>query len=294
VRQVVQAVTGQEGLFTVERPFPTNRLAQVDPFIMFDHMGPVTLKPGEATSAPWHPHRGFEAITVMLQGELEHHDSMGNKGLLRAGDVQRLTAGSGVVHDEGPSPSMKQLGGTFESFQIWVNLPQKFKWADPAYQDVSKEKIPLIVMNKYIVRIIAGEAIGQKAIVSTRVPIQLLDVHMESGAEFKHDIPQEMNAFAFVYRGEGRFGQSRQLGKSGQALILDTGATSFTVLANTGSHLKFLLLAGMPINEPIARYGPFVMNTYDEIERAFADYAATKLVRVKPKVEVVTSQQNEG
>jgi len=294
VKDIVQALVSQEGPYTVERPFPTNRLAQVDPFIMFDHMCPVTFKPDEAVGAPLHPHRGFEAVTVMLQGELEHRDSMGNKGLLRAGDVQRLTAGSGVVHDEGPSPNMKRLGGTIESFQIWVNLPQRFKLADPAYQDVPKEKIPVIIMNKFIVRVIAGEAFGQKAVVNTKVPIQLLDVHMESGAEFKHNIPPEMNAFVFVYRGEGRFGKSHQPGKSGQALILDTtGAASFTAVANTESNLKFLLLAGQPINEPIARYGPFVMNTYDEIEKAFADHAAGKMVLVKPKFEMETNRQHD-
>jgi len=265
-------------------------MSYFDPFLLLDHFGPVDYAPGEAVGAPWHPHRGFETVSLMLQGEFHHKDSAGNSGILRAGDVQWMTAGSGIVHDEEPSPTFKKTGGVMEGFQIWVNLPREDKWIDPFYQDVPKEKIPTITRDKIKVRIIAGEAYGEKAVISTRVPIQLIDVHLDEGGEFKHDIPSEMNAMVFIYRGKGQFGRSRKYAESGNALFLDQAGPT-TLIATASTNLKFLLLAGVPLNEPVARQGPFVMNTQAEIAEAFADYSQGKLMRITPKF---ASSTNHG
>jgi redox-sensitive bicupin YhaK (pirin superfamily) len=201
-----------------------------------------------------------------------------------------------------------------------VNLPAKDKWIDPAYQDVPKEKIPTITQDKLTVRVIAGEAYGTKAIVNTRVPIQFLDVHLLAGGEFRHEIPsyvvfprsrsllhqlshwsdihhrfdprRDMNAMVFLYRGEGKFGKSQKPAVSGNAVLLDKqGGT--TLVATATADLKFLVLAGVPLNEPIARHGPFVMNTQAEIAEAFSDYGKDRLMRVKPKFEIATNRADD-
>jgi redox-sensitive bicupin YhaK (pirin superfamily) len=293
VSKIVESIKTFEGAgFPVERPFPTRAMSQFDPFLMIDHFGPINYAPGEAVGAPWHPHRGFETVSMMLQGEFQHKDSTGNKGLLRAGDVQWMTAGSGIIHDESPSPTFQRTGGVLEGFQIWVNLPAKDKWIDPAYQDVPKEKIPTITQDKLTVRVIAGEAYGTKAIVNTHVPIQFLDVHLLAGGEFRHEIPSDMNAMVFLYRGEGKFGKSQKPAVSGNAVLLDKqGGT--TLVATATADLKFLVLAGVPLNEPIARHGPFVMNTQAEIAEAFSDYGKDRLMRVKPKFEIATNRADD-
>lgn len=171
-------------------PIGGRQLSTLDPFLLLHHMGPVKYGPGEGKGAPWHPHRGFVTVTYMLAGEFEHHDSTGASGILRAGDVQWMTAGSGIIHDEVPSKAMMRTGGTMEGFQLWVNLPQKDKMVDPDYQDLQSDKIPEHTADRFFVRVIAGEAFGKKALVSTKVPIQYLDFHAQSGASFSHEIPR--------------------------------------------------------------------------------------------------------
>lgn len=189
-KRIIKPERYNEGAgFPVNSPIGGRQLPQLDPFLLLHHMGPVTYGPGAAKGAPWHPHRGFVTVTYMLEGEFEHHDSTGGSGKLRAGDIQWMTAGSGIIHDEVPSAAVMQKGGTIEGFQVWVNLPRKDKMCDPDYQDVASERIPEHKSEKFLVRVIAGEAFGKKAIVATKVPVQYLDFHANEGATFSHEIP---------------------------------------------------------------------------------------------------------
>jgi len=269
--------------FIVARPIGGRKLSEFDPFLLLDHFGPVTHQPGEAKGAPWHPHRGFETVSYMLQGEMQHQDSMGNKGQLRGGDVQWMTAGSGIIHDEEPSAAMKEKGGTMEGFQLWVNLAAKDKMCDPYYQDVSKDKIPEYKSENFTARVIAGEAFGVKSVVNTRVPIQYIDFHAQKGATFSHPIPKGMNSCAYVYRGSALFGSNSKPAKMLDLVVFDEDDELVTVTVQDEEGAKFLLLAGTPLNEPIARHGPFVMNTQEQIAQAFKDYQDGKLVKHKAK-----------
>jgi len=292
VKELIHSIQTLEGEgFVVHRPFPTRNLDQCDPFLMLDHIGPVKYGPGEAKGAPWHPHRGFETISYGLQGELQHQDSMGNKGTLRAGDVQWMTAGSGIIHDESPSKGMLEKGGTMEGFQIWVNLPSDKKMIPPFYQDVNKSKIPSVTDGNTTIYVIAGEARGQKAIISTTTPIFYLDVHSAKGEDFILDIPIEMNALCYVYRGAAIFGSNEKEAKLHDMVRLAQDGTKLRV--QTKEKSQFLVLAGIPLNEPVARHGPFVMNTKEEIMEAFSDYQLGKLVRHKAEMKIKTEHEDE-
>jgi len=206
---------------------------------------------------------------------------MGNSGFLRSGDVQWMTAGSGIIHDEEPSKEMKEKGGTSEGFQLWINLPQKDKMCNPNYQDVAKDKIPVVTKDGVTVRVIAGEAYGTKAVVTTKVAIQYLDFHVEKGRSFKHTVPSNMNVGAYVFRGRGEFGVNNKHVEEGHLVVLSSTGneeiTEITGKADDNEELRFLLLAGVPIKEPVARRGPFVMNTQEEIRQAYEDYQNGRL-----------------
>jgi len=292
VKQIVRAIETYEGAgFLVHRPFPVRKMDQFDPFLLLDHLGPVKYGPGEAKGAPWHPHRGFETITYMLQGEGQHRDSMGNTGFLRAGDIQWMTAGSGIIHDEGPSKGMLEKGGVMEGFQIWVNLPREKKMIPPYYQDINKEKIPTVTIGNTTIKVIAGESYGQKAVVSTTTPIIYLDVHTKEGEDFTLDIPRDMNAMCYVYRGQALFGSNEKQGQMYDMVELDHDGDQVRIrpLKNT----QFLVLAGNPLNEPLARRGPFVMNTQEELLQAFVDYQEGKFVKQKAEMKSTTFHEEE-
>jgi redox-sensitive bicupin YhaK (pirin superfamily) len=246
----------------------------VDPFLLFDHMGPVNWKPGEALGAPDHPHRGFETVTYLLEGRMRHRDSAGHAGDLTPGDVQWMTAGGGVVHSELPHPDFLAKGGVMNGFQVWVNLPAKDKMMKPRYQEIPAAKIPVGRSDDGLteVRVVAGESLGKKAVIETRTPISYLHFTMKPGARHAQPVAAGHNAFIYVIKGEGK-AEGRAL-REGQLALLGPGES---VRLETGSNWSFLLLAGKPLGEPVARYGPFVMNTTEEIERAFEDYRSGKL-----------------
>lgn len=285
---IVKAIQTREGAgFIVSRPFPTRKFDNYDPFLLVDHFGPVHYEPNEAVGAPWHPHRGFETISYILKGEMQHRDSLGNSGSLRAGDVQWMTAGSGIIHDEEPSDAMKKLGGDMEGFQIWVNLPAKSKMMAPRYQDVSKEKIPTFAGDKFSVRVISGQFETAKAVVDTIIPVTYLDIWAEKGAHIEYEVSEELNAMVYLYRGAatvaGRDAIFRDLvllpANQGRKLVID-------VTADEGA--RMLLLGGKPIGEPVARQGPFVMNTQEEIHQAFRDYQNGKFTMQKAEMKSKT------
>ena len=280
-RGVKQVITGHQqregGGFLVRRPIGGEQ-QQCDPFILLDHLGPVEYGPGEAVGAPDHPHRGFETVSYVISGEMEHKDSAGNSGVLRDGWVQWMTAGSGVVHSEMPSKEVLERGGRVEGFQLWVNLPAKDKMIPPRYQDTPVERIPVVTEQdgRVWVKVIAGESLGRRAVIETRTPIMFLDVHLQPHAVFTQPVPQDFEGFAYVWRGSGYLGQGREPAKLGQAAIMDDGE-EFRIEAAAAEEVRVLLIAGKPLRESVVAYGPFVMNTMEEIKQAMADYQSGKL-----------------
>jgi redox-sensitive bicupin YhaK (pirin superfamily) len=287
VRSVLKRVesvrTIEGGGFAVRRPFPTEHLAMYDPFLLLDEMGPSDYGPGEAVGAPDHPHRGFETVTYMLDGSFQHKDSAGNSGILKPGSVQWMTAGAGVVHSEMPSDELMENGGRLHGFQLWVNLPAAEKMVPPCYQEYQAEGVPVASNEHGVwVRAIAGDALGVDAVIDTHTPIMYLHFILQPGASHVQRVPSEYNAFAYIVEGVDRFGRNPDAGEDedaveGDLVAFDQDGGRVRV-TNTGDDpLSFLLLGGLPLNEPVARYGPFVMNTQEEIVEAVQDYQAGRM-----------------
>ncbi|HUP60917.1 MAG TPA: pirin family protein [Thermoanaerobaculia bacterium] len=271
VTHVVHAMPQLEGEgMIVTRPFPTARLDHLDPFLLLDRMGPVTHGPGEAKGAPDHPHRGFETVTYVLEGAIEHADSQGNHGRIGAGDVQWMTAGSGVIHSELPSEEIRREGGRMHGFQLWVNLPRRDKMMKPRYQELRAAGIPNAASadGKVNVTVIAGESLGAHATIDTRTPIIYLHVRLAAGARFTQSVPATYNAFAFLIGGEATFGD--RVMRENDMVLFDRDGDEISLTSANGAEL--LLIGGVPLDEPVARYGPFVMNTPGEIRQAMLDY----------------------
>lgn len=266
--------TLEGGGFLVRRPFPKATFSDFDPFLLLDEMGPMDVAPGEAKGAPDHPHRGFETVTYMLSGDMEHKDSSGHAGRLKSGDVQWMTAGAGVVHAEMPSAEFMRTGGRMHGFQLWVNLPQRDKMINPRYQEIPSTQIPKATSADGLVTVsvIAGEAMGEKAVIETRTPIIYLHYRLEPAGVATQRVPKNYNAFAYVVEGAGLFGAEGEPGADGQMVIFAQDGNEVRIENPEKAVLEVLLIAGLPLNEPIARYGPFVMNTEAEIHQAFEDY----------------------
>jgi len=256
----------------LRRAFPGSELMDLDPFLLLDQMGPMEFAPGDPRGFPPHPHRGFETVTYLLSGEMQHRDSWGNRGTLRPGDVQWMTAGSGLVHSEMPGDGLKKTGGRLHGFQLWVNLPKKDKMIAPRYQDTASERIPVAESRdgKVRAKVIAGESLATKGVIDTRIPILYLHVTVAPGGEFTQAVPKTENAFAFVVEGEGKFAGKRL--SQNQVALFDRAGENVTVRNDGSAPLSFLLIAGEPIGEPVARYGPFVMNSRDEVVQAVDDF----------------------
>ncbi len=262
------------GGFSVRRPLPTQGLIAFDPFLLLDELGPVDYAPSEAIGAPDHPHRGFETVSYILEGELEHEDSAGHRGSLQSGDVQWMTAGAGIVHSEMPSRRMQMEGGRMHGFQVWVNLPARAKMTRPRYQEVASAKIPRATSpdGKAHGRIIAGEAFGVRAVIDTMTPIIYQDWSLGAGAELTLPIPADHNALVYVFEGSAKVADRTV--DDGQMAMLGAG-DNVTLTSTDGA--RVLILAGVPHGDPIARYGPFVMNTEQELREAFRDYQSGRM-----------------
>jgi quercetin 2,3-dioxygenase len=277
VAGIVNSIETLEGAgFLVRRPFPKVSFSEFDPFLLLDEMGPMNVAPGAAKGAPDHPHRGFETVTYMLSGEMEHKDSQGHAGKLSAGDVQWMTAGAGVIHSEMPSAEFQRMGGRLHGFQLWVNLPQQNKMITPRYQEIPSARIPVARTKDGLisVRVIAGEALGARAVIETVTPIMYLHFTLQPGGRVAQPVPRGYNAFAYVVDGEGLFGAEGERAGDGQMVMFAADGDEVRIEnpADAGAPLDFLLIAGVPLNEPVARYGPFVMNTEGEIRQAIEDY----------------------
>jgi hypothetical protein len=283
-RSVERVITAHHQLegggFVVRRPFPTRTLELVDPFLLLDEMGPADYGPGEAKGAPDHPHRGFETVTYMLEGQFEHEDSAGNRGSIASGDVQWMTAGRGVVHSEMPSRLIREKGGRVHGFQVWVNLPARDKMTAPRYQELPSSRIPEASSpdGRARVRVIAGEALGVRAVIDTRTQVVYQDWSLRPGAVVEQPLTASHQAFVYVFEGRAEVGSDGRVLDDGQLGLLGPGdAVRLAVPEDAPRGARLLLLAGQPLREPVARYGPFVMNSEAEIAQAISDYRSGRL-----------------
>ncbi|HSN68537.1 MAG TPA: pirin family protein [Thermoanaerobaculia bacterium] len=278
--KIVRSAEGVEGEgFLVHRPFPSRELIQVDPFLLLDEMGPAHLEPHEARGAPDHPHRGFETVTYILEGSMEHLDSTGRGGRIGAGDVQWMTAGRGVIHSEMPGQEIVTGGGNLHGVQLWVNLPKAEKWIDPKYQAIVSSDIPEWRSDDgaVLIRILAGSLFDEEANVATRTPIVYLHLKLSEGASIDVPVDDAFNAIVYALSGTLTTGEpGTEFGERTMALLRRDAPQ--IRLAAPGGPAEARLIAGKPIGEPIARFGPFVMNTREELIQAIQDYQSGKFV----------------
>ena len=300
VKSVTTAPRGFEGEgFPVRRAFAGVDLASLDPFIHMDQMGEVDYGPGEPKGTAWHPHRGFETVTYMIDGEFAHSDSNGGGGLITNGDTQWMTAGAGILHIETPPEHLVTSGGLFHGFQLWVNLPRALKFAPPRYQDIRSGSVALLSSadGGALIRVIAGEIAGHPGPGSTHTPITLVHATVGPGASVTLPWRPDFNALGYVLSGAGTVGSERRPIENGQLAVFGPGDT-ITVTADTKQDsrtpgLDVLLLGGRPIREPVAAYGPFVMNTRAELVTAFEDYQAGRLGSI-PAAHASVAGETEG
>jgi len=270
--------------FSVRRAFAGVGVDQLDPFLHMDQMGEVEYAPGEARGTPWHPHRGFETVTYLIDGQLQHSDSAGGGGLIGAGDTQWMTAGAGVLHIETPPETLVASGGLFHGFQLWVNLPAAQKFAVPRYQDISSGAVTLLTSadGGALVRLIAGEIDGLTGPGSTHTPISLIHATVHPGAVLTLPWRPGYNALVYNLGGRATIGPDRRPLDEGRLAVLGSGDVVTLAARNRQDvrhrgGVELLLLGGRPIREPVAMYGPFVMNTRAELLQAFKDYQSGRL-----------------
>ncbi|HLG70668.1 MAG TPA: pirin family protein [Chloroflexota bacterium] len=285
VNKVVAGRLSFEGEgFQVRRPFPGELGPELtDPFLLLDHLGAVEYAPGEAKGAPWHPHRGFETVTYIIDGAFQHHDSTGGGGLIADGDTQWMTAGSGILHDEMPTEELIAKGGLFHGVQLWVNLPRELKWTQPRYQDIGRDKVKLLASEDggALIRLIAGNLGGYDGPGVTWTPITYAHASISAGAQLQVPWRVDFNAMAYVLSGSGTVGPDQRPLREGQLAVFGPGS-ALTLRAAEGQdsrspNFEVLLLGGAPIRQPVVFYGPFVMNTKEEIVQAVHDYQAGRM-----------------
>ncbi|MEA2652474.1 MAG: quercetin 2,3-dioxygenase [Chloroflexota bacterium] len=293
VRGVTTAPRGFEGDgFPVRRAFAGVDLGELDPFIHLDQMGEVEYAPGEPKGTPWHPHRGFETVTYIIDGTFEHSDSNGGGGVITNGDTQWMTAGAGILHIETPPEYLVASGGLFHGLQLWVNLPRTLKLAQPRYQDITGSKVALLSSadGGALVRVIAGEVGGHAGPGSTYTPITLVHATLAPGASLTLPWRRDFNALVYTLAGSGTVGgpagaagsaggagAGRRPVKTGQLAVYGPGDTNTVGADERPAGLDVFVLGGRPIREPVAWYGPFVMNEESELRQAFEDFQAGKL-----------------
>jgi len=284
VLQRTEAPSGFEGEgFPVRRAFAGVDLAALDPFIHMDQMGEVEYAPGEPKGTAWHPHRGFETVTYIIDGTFVHRDSQGGGGTITNGDTQWMTAGSGLLHIEVPPESLVVSGGLFHGLQLWVNLPRSMKMSNPRYQDIRGGEVALLSSpdGGALVRVIAGEVDGRQGPGATHTPISIVHATVAPGAQVRLPWNPGFNALVYVLGGHGTVGADRRPLRTGQLAVLGAGDV-IEVSADESQEsrtptLELYVMGGRPIREPVAAYGPFVMNTREELVTAFEDFQAGRL-----------------
>jgi quercetin 2,3-dioxygenase len=284
VRQVTTAPAGLEGEgFPVRRAFAGVPLDDLDPFVHMDQMGEVDYGPGEPKGTPWHPHRGFETVTYMIEGTFQHQDSIGGGGLITDGATQWMTAGAGILHIERPPEDLIASGGLFHGVQLWVNLPAADKWVAPRYQGIEPHGATLLSSpdGGALLRVIAGTVDGHRGPGVTHTPISMVHATVSPGARLVLPWARDLNALVYVLAGRGSVGAEGRPVHTGQLAVYGAG-DALVVSADTTQDastpaLEVLVLGGRPIREPVVAYGPFVMNTKEEIAQAFEDFHAGRL-----------------
>jgi quercetin 2,3-dioxygenase len=286
-RPVVTVTTAPRGFegegFPVRRAFAGVDERLLDPFVHMDQMGEVEYGPGEPKGTPWHPHRGFETVTYMIDGTFQHRDSTGGGGLITNGATQWMTAGSGILHIERPPEELVVSGGLFHGIQLWVNLPAAEKWVPPRYQDIKADRVTLLASSDggALVRLIAGDLAGHTGPGMTHTPISLAHATLSPGAQLLLPWPRDFNALVYGLAGRGTVGSDQRPFEMGQlAAFGDGDFLKMSAAENQESrspNLDVLILGGRPIKEPVAWYGPFVMNTKAELAQAFEDFQAGRM-----------------
>ncbi|MFW2381079.1 MAG: pirin family protein [Acidimicrobiales bacterium] len=280
VAGVVSATkTLEGGGFEVYRPFPTAALDLLDPFLLLDEMAPTHHKPGQAIGAPAHPHRGFETVTYVLAGEIEHRDSAGNHGVIGPGDVQWMTAGDGIIHSEMPSERIQTEGGLGHGLQLWVNLPSSLRRTTPKYQGLTNDQLARVDGDGWTAEVVAGSMLGVEGPAQTHTPVTYARVTVQPGSELTIPTPEGHTAAIYAFEGVGFVGRPGSQLEAHQLAVFERseGDVVVSVPADAEGPLDVIVLTGEPIGEPIARYGPFVMNTAAEIEEAIADFNAGRM-----------------
>ncbi len=304
VRTITTAPSGLEGEgFPVRRAFAGVDLAALDPFVHMDQMGAVDYGPGEPKGTPWHPHRGFETVTYMIDGTFQHQDSHGGGGLITDGATQWMTAGAGILHIETPPEALVISGGLFHGIQLWVNLPANDKFTPPRYQSIEGQHVSLLSSEDggALIRVIAGEVGGFGGPGSTHTPITFVHATVAPGARLQVPWRRDFNALVYVLAGSGGVGAEGRPVSGGQLIVFGPGdhlsIAAAARQAGSSPNLEVLLLGGRPIGEPVAAYGPFVMNTEDEIMQAIQDYRAGRLGVIPANAlmpHVITDQGRSG
>jgi quercetin 2,3-dioxygenase len=283
-RPVSKVITAERHLegegFAVRRPFPGVNLALADPFLLLDHMGAVEYAPGEAMGTPWHPHRGFETVTYIIDGAFQHQDTTGGGGLIADGATQWMTAGAGIQHIEQPTPELVAAGGLFHGVQLWVNLPRERKWVPPRYQDIESRDVALLSSDDG--SSIVGDLAGHQGPGATYTPITYLHATVAPGARLTLPWPRDFNALVYALSGRGTAGPDGRTVDEGQLAVFGHGEALTVTAADSQPQAsrngwEILVLGGLPIREPVARYGPFVMNTRQELVEAFEDFQAGRM-----------------
>jgi redox-sensitive bicupin YhaK (pirin superfamily) len=289
-RPVLGVVTAPEGYegegFPVRRAFAKINTKYLDPFIMMDQMGEVEYAAGEPKGTPWHPHRGFETVTYLIDGEFVHQDSTGGGGHLGGGDTQWMTAGAGILHIETPPEHLVMSGGLFHGIQLWVNLPAASKMIQPKYQDIHGGEVKLLSTpdGGAVLRLIAGDLGGHQGPGTTFTPITLLHATISPGARITLPWRPDFNALVYVLNGEGTIGEENRPIRMGQAAVFgDGGSIALQASATQESrspNMDVIILGGEPIKEPVAHYGPFVMNSHRELQQAIEDFNAGRFGQI--------------
>jgi quercetin 2,3-dioxygenase len=280
VRRLTTAPSGYEGEgFPVRRAFAGVPLNELDPFIHLDQMGEVDYAPGEPKGTPWHPHRGFETVTYMIDGVFDHQDSNGGGGTITDGDTQWMTAGGGILHIEAPPERLVVSGGLFHGLQLWVNLPRVAKLIPPRYQDIRGRAAALLTTpdGGGLIRVIAGDIAGHAGPGATHTPINLAHITLQPGAQLDLPWQPDYNALVYVLAGRGTAGVEQRPLHAGQLAVHGAGDALRVTADADGAALELFVMGGRPIREPVAHYGPFVMNTREELIQAFEDYQQGRL-----------------
>ena len=301
IKSVTTAPRGFEGEgFPVRRAFHGVDLSDLDPFIHLDQMGEVEYAPGEPKGTPWHPHRGFETVTYIIDGIFEHQDSNGGGGVITNGDTQWMTAGAGILHIETPPEHLVVSGGLFHGFQLWVNLPAEKKWSPPAYQDLRASEVKLLASHDggALIRVIAGEVAGHEGPGSTQTPITLIHATIQPGAELKLPWNPRYNALVYTLSGNGFMGSELRPVQMGQLTVFADGdvivVRAADVQESRSPYMDVFILGGEPIRESVAWMGPFVMNTKREVLQAFEDFQKGMLGKIPATNKKLIRTSDDG